>query len=82
MISRSTELSEEVVLEVENLTGQSWPAKLFDRVPYSEQEELAIDWQASPRPSEQNYDNRQGVLAWAFELGAGSKQSVTLKYQL
>ena len=33
MISRSTELSEEVVLEVENLTGQSWPAKLFDRVP-------------------------------------------------
>ena len=82
MISRSTELSEEVVLEVENLTGQSWPVKLFDRVPYSEQEELAIDWQASPRPSEQNYDNRQGVLAWAFELGAGSKQSVTLKYQL
>lgn len=82
MISRSAELSEEVVLEVENLTGQSWPVKLFDRVPYSEQEELAIDWQASPRPSEQNYDNRQGVLAWAFELGAGSKQSVTLKYQL
>ncbi|MCV2893842.1 DUF4139 domain-containing protein [Lentibacter sp. XHP0401] len=82
MISRSTELSEDVAIEVENLTGQAWPVKLFDRVPYSEQEELAIDWQASPRPSEENYEERQGVLVWDLDVGAGAKQAVTLKYQL
>lgn len=82
MISRSTELSEEVVIEVENLTGQGWPVKLFDRVPYSEQEELAIDWQASPRPGEQDFDDRQGVLVWELDLAAGAKQAVKLTYQL
>lgn len=82
MISRSSELSEAVSIEVENLTGESWPVKLFDRVPYSEQEALEIDWRAEPSPSEEDVDGRQGVLAWEFELGAGETRAITLSYEL
>lgn len=82
MINRSTELSEEVRIEVENLTGQDWPVRLFDRVPYSEQEELEIRWSASPRPSIEGYDDREGVLMWEFDLKAGATQAVTLGYEL
>ncbi|WP_438990816.1 DUF4139 domain-containing protein [Lentibacter sp.] len=82
MISRSSALSEEVVIEVENLTGQDWPVTLFDRVPYSEQEELVIAWQARPRPRETDYEARQGVLVWDLELLAGAKQAVTLEVGL
>ena len=82
MISRSTELSEEVRIEVENLTGQDWLVRLFDSVPYSEQEELVIDWQARPRPSKTDYEARQGVLAWDLELAAGARQAVTLEVRL
>ncbi len=82
MISRSTELSEAVSLEVENLTGESWQVKLFDRVPYSEQEALEIDWRATPRPNEEDVDGRQGVLAWEFALGAGETREISLSYEL
>ena len=64
------------------VTGQTWPVRVFDRVPYSEQEELDISWQASPRPSEEDYEDRQGVLVWDFDLNAGGKQAVSLSYQL
>lgn len=82
VISRSTELSEEVKIEVENLTGELWPVMLFDRVPYSEQEELDITWSASPRPNAEDFDDRQGVLNWSFDLKPGAKQAVTLGYEL
>jgi len=82
MISRSTELSEAVRIEVENLTGQDWPVTLFDRVPYSEQEELEIRWSASPRPTVEGFDDRQGVLMWAFDVTAGATEAVTLRYAL
>ncbi len=82
MISRSTELSEEVTIELENLTGETWPVRVFDRVPYSEQEELEISWSASPRPSEEDHDGKRGVLTWEFDMKPGAKQSVTLKHEL
>ncbi len=82
MISRSTELSEEVTIDVENLTGETWPVRVFDRVPYSEQEELAISWSASPRPSEEDTDGKRGVLMWKFDMKPGGKQAITLKHEL
>lgn len=82
MLSRSTELSEQVKIEVENLTGESWSVRVLDRVPYSEQEELGVSWKASPRVSEQDIDDKRGVLAWEFELGAGAKEALGLSYEL
>lgn len=82
MISRSTELSEAVEMKVENLTGETWPVTVFDRVPYSEQEELEISWQARPRPSTEDYDDRQGVMAWELELAPGASGTIGLNYEL
>ncbi|MBU2981584.1 DUF4139 domain-containing protein [Lentibacter algarum] len=82
MISRSTELSEEVTIEVENLTGETWPVQVFDRVPFSEQEELEISYIANPRPSVEDYDDKRGVLQWSFDLKPGATQSISLKHEL
>ncbi|SLN20562.1 hypothetical protein PEL8287_00853 [Roseovarius litorisediminis] len=82
IISKSNELTESVRIEVENLTGESWPINLLDRVPYSEQEDLEIAWQAQPRPTEQDVDGKRGVLAWEFTLPAGETQEITLDHDL
>lgn len=82
MISRSTELSEDVRIEVENLTGEAWPLVVFDRVPYSEQEELDISWSATPRVSVEDYEDRQGVMAWEMQIGAGETRQIGLSYEL
>ncbi|MFT6452483.1 MAG: hypothetical protein ACJA06_001984, partial [Halocynthiibacter sp.] len=58
VIRRSNDETDAVVITVENLTGEPWDLRLMDRVPYSEQEDLSIKWQASPMPSAQDIDGK------------------------
>ena len=74
----STQIEEQAVLEVENLTGEAWPVRVLDQVPYSEQEELEITWTADPAPSETDVDGKRGVLAWDFELAPGASKAIRL----
>lgn len=80
ILSSSTQVEEKAVLQVENLTDESWPVRLVDRVPYSEQEELEIGYTANPAASEVDVDGQRGVLAWEFELAAGEKKAVQLDH--
>ena len=78
VISRSNEAREEVRIEIRNLTGESWDLRLIDRVPYSEQDDLRIEWDANPAPTEQDLDGERGILAWDMTLPAGTTREVGL----
>lgn len=79
ILSTSTQIAEKAVLEVENLTGEAWPLRVLDQVPYSEQEELEISFTAEPPVSEEDVDGQRGILAWDFDLGPGEKKEITLE---
>ncbi|GAW35901.1 hypothetical protein RA2_02969 [Roseovarius sp. A-2] len=78
LVRKSNEMSESVMIEVENLTDTVWPLRVIDRVPVSEQEDLEITWSASPEPTGENVDDRRGILAWEFDLPAGATQTIRL----
>ena len=82
MISRSSQLSEEVRIEVENLTGETWPVTVLDRVPYSEQDALQIEWEATPAPDATDVDGKRGVMSWTFDLPAGQTRTIALDHSL
>jgi uncharacterized protein (TIGR02231 family) len=82
LIRKSSDLTETARIEVENLTGEAWPLRVLDRVPYSEQEQLQIDWQAEPRPDEVDVDGQTGVLAWQFDLAPGAMRAFVLEYAM
>lgn len=82
VISRSNQQEEVVEISVENLTDETWPLRLLDRVPYSEQEDLEISWSAQPPASEENVDKRRGILAWEFDLAPGADQLIRLETAL
>ncbi len=82
LLSSSTEREEVAVMTLKNLTGESWPVRLMDLVPYSEQEDLQITYSADPAPDETDVDSMRGVLAWRFEFAAGEERSVTLSYRM
>jgi uncharacterized protein (TIGR02231 family) len=82
VITKSNEMTEEVRIEVENLTGEVWPLRLLDRVPYSEQEDLEITWTAQPRPTEEDVDGKRGVMAWEFEIAPGATQEIALGHRI
>lgn len=82
LITRASAAREEVEIMVENLTGETWPVHLLDRVPVSEQDELQITWEASPPPDETDVEDRRGVLGWRFDLAAGASQGIRLETRM
>lgn len=82
VISRSNRREEVVEIEVRNLTGESWDLRLIDRVPYSEQEDLSVDWSATPKPSETDVEGARGILGWDLVLEPGAEQVVRLEQRL
>ncbi|CUH65353.1 hypothetical protein TG4357_01816 [Thalassovita gelatinovora] len=82
ILSQSNEETETVRIAVENLTGRGWPMRIVDRVPYSEQEDLTITWQARPTPSEKDVDGKTGVLAWEFDIAPGDSRRIELSHKM
>ena len=82
VLTTSNDRVEEYELNIENVSNRAWDVIIYDRVPYSEQEELVIDWSARPRPSEVDIDGRRGVMAWAFPLASGAQQNILFSYEL
>lgn len=79
LISKSNELHEVAMLKIENLTGEDWPLRVLDRVPYSEQEDLVIRYSATPAPTETDRNGARGILAWTSEIKAGKTQEIRLE---
>jgi uncharacterized protein (TIGR02231 family) len=82
LINRASERRETVEITVENLTGESWPITVLDRVPVSEQDDLRITWNARPDPDETDVEDKRGILAWRFDLEAGAQRTITLDTQM
>ena len=82
VFTSANEQAESVVITVENTGDESWPIRLIDQVPYSEQTDLEVDYAADPEPTETDVDSQRGILAWEFDLAAGGKQTVTLEHTL
>lgn len=82
ILTTSNEVTEEVVITVENLGDESWPLRVIDQVPYSEQTDLEIEMTASPEPTETDVGAQRGILAWDLELAAGAQTTITLGYSM
>lgn len=78
IIARENRQTEEVRITIENLTDRAWDITLADQVPYSEQEDLDINWSAAPQPTRENVDDARGILEWDLTLSAGQTAQVRL----
>ncbi len=74
--------TESAVITVENTGTESWPVRILDQVPYSEQDELQVEIEASPQPTGIDVEGQRGILAWEFELPAGGKETISLESTL
>jgi uncharacterized protein (TIGR02231 family) len=80
IITTTNQIDEKAVMSVENLTDETWPVRLLDQVPYSEQDDLEISYSADPAPTEVDVDGSRGVLAWEFDVAPGETREVRLDH--
>lgn len=65
-------------MTLENLGTKDWNVELIEAVPYSEQDDLIIQWEAQPNADVKDVDDRRGLLQWNLSLDAGETQEVTV----
>ena len=82
LLSSRNQQDEVAILKVENLTGEDWPIRVLDRVPYSEQDDLTVTVTATPPATETDVEGRRGVLAWEFALPAGATREIRLEHSI
>ncbi len=82
VFSSANQLTEQAKMTVENLTGQNWRVLLRDAIPYSEQDDLEVEFTASPAVTRRDPDGRRGILEWDLDVAAGAAQDVMLDYTL
>lgn len=82
VLNRSNVKDEQVLVEAENLTPRDWNVRLREAVYYSEQEDLRIDWAATPSPDAEDIDNRRGVLQWDLTLAPGEAAEIRVEQRL
>lgn len=79
LLSRTNEQMLNTKIALRNLTDQTWPVRLLDQVPFTQQEDLEISWSATPAPSEENVEDQRGILGWDLEMTPGQEQVITLQ---
>lgn len=79
LISRSNAQTQEVRLSVENLGRETWDIEVRDARPYSEQDDLVIEWTAQPKASVTDVEDRRGLIQWNFSLTPEASQDITIE---
>lgn len=82
LIAKSNAQEEVATIEVKNLTGEDWPLRLIDRVPYSEQDDLVVTYTAAPPETERDWKGERGILMWDLDVKAGETQEIRLEHSL
>lgn len=78
IISSSNARTETAILRIENLTSEAWPLRVVDRVPVSTQDDLVVEWTATPQPTETDPEGERGVLVWRLDSAPQSVTEITL----
>ena len=82
IITSSNQITEEAILRIENLTGKSWPLRVIDQVPYSEQQDLEISYSTEPPATITDLDDQRGILAWDMQIGLGETREIQVQSSL
>lgn len=77
-LTSSNQQVEEAVIRIRNQTAETWPVRLIDRVPFSEQNDVRVSFAADPAPETVDYDDKRGLLAWNLSVDPGATEQVTL----
>lgn len=82
IINRSNARTEIARMDIQNIGPKSWEVEVLAVVPYAVQEDLEIDWSATPLPDSQNVNDKRGVLQWDTNVPAGTTSEIKIETNL
>ena len=70
-------------ITVENLKDVAVRVRLIDRIPVSETDRIQIKGvETDPEPTEKDYQKREGVMLWDFEMPAKGTKAIEIRFDI
>jgi uncharacterized protein (TIGR02231 family) len=67
-------------ITVENIKERSIVLQVLDSIPVSRTDKIEVkDVSISPEPTKRNYQDREGVMLWEYELAPGERKEITIE---
>lgn len=83
IISTSATDEQHYKITVKNSHAWTVPVTIVDQLPVSENEQITIEaLPMTTEPSERNYGDKLGVLAWIFDLEPQKEKEIALSYEI
>jgi len=81
-IERKTVIREMVFkITLENIKEKPIKIRVVDSIPVSRTDKIEVkDLEITPAPVERNYQDKEGVLLWEFDLKPGDKQEINIEF--
>lgn len=81
LITREQRIERQYLITVTNRHKMAMPVTVFDQIPVSSDESITVELlKNSTKPTQQNVENRAGVLAWENELKPQQKETINFGY--
>lgn len=82
ILSSDTTREHASVVRIENLSGTPENIRVFFPTTYSEQEELSVTVNATPAPTETDFEDRRGVSVWDLSVPANDQSEISIETTL
>ena len=81
LINREQRIERKYLINVTNRHKIAMPVTVFDQIPVSRDEAITVELlEDTTKPTQQNVENRPGVLSWKKELKPQQKQTIDFGY--
>jgi len=68
-------------ITVENLKDKPIKIKVLDSVPVSKTDKIEVkDLKISPKPKEEDFQDREGVVLWEFRIDPGKERQINIEF--
>jgi len=68
-------------ISVENMKDRPIKIKLLDSIPVSRTDKIKVkDIKITPEPSQRDYQDKEGVMLWEFDLQPGDEKDINLSF--
>jgi hypothetical protein len=82
IISSYNQKIEKYEVTVRSLLDYPIDVTAYAALPISESEDLTVDLDTSPAPTETDIEGRRGVVSWTLPMAAGSEETITYGWKL
>jgi uncharacterized protein (TIGR02231 family) len=79
LITKSNAQTQERRLLIENLGAQEWIVEVLDAIPYSEQDDLTIEWSAQPSATATDVEDRRGLAQWDLTVAENAREEIRIE---